>query len=248
MTTLQESVRPKPRSSEWKAVLILILLIPVLWSPPLVFRFFLFEPFSIPSGSMAPALLTGDYVLASKYAYGYGRYSFPYALPLFSGRISASDPVRGDIVVFCSGMDSNVDYIKRVVGLPGDRIQMQEGELVINDRPVARERLKDSPSTNVCGLDRARVKRWRETLPNGVSYETYDCIDNGLYDNTLVFTVPAGHVFVLGDNRDSSTDSRVMTSIGYVPMDNLVGRVSRIFWSMDEDGDPRMERFWKVVR
>ncbi|GLR89874.1 signal peptidase I [Bradyrhizobium iriomotense] len=249
MTTLQESVRPKPRSSEWKAVLILILLIPVLWSPPFVFRFLLFQPFSIPSGSMTPTLIVGDYVLASKYAYGYDRYSFPYALPLFSGRILASDPARGDIVVFRAGKDASVDYIKRVVGLPGDRIQMQQGELVINDRPVARERLKDSLNAAVCGLDPgARVKRWREALPNGVSYETYDCIDNGYYDNTLVYTVPAGHVFVLGDNRDNSTDSRVMTSIGYVPMDHLVGRVSRIFWSMTEDGDPRMERFWKAVR
>jgi signal peptidase I len=249
MTTLQEASNPAPRFREWKAVVILILLIPVVWSPPFLFRYFLFQPFNIPSGSMTPTLIVGDFVLATKYAYGYDRYSFPYSLPLFSGRIFASDPARGDIVVFRPSKNPTADYVKRVVGLPGDRIQMQDGQLVINDHRVARERLKDSLNASACGLDPgAKVKRWRETLPNGVTYETYDCIDNGYYDNTLIYTVPSGHVFVLGDNRDNSTDSRVMSAIGYVPMDNLVGRVSRIFWSMTSDGEPRMERFWRAVR
>ena len=248
MTAVQEAIRPSPRSREWKAVVILILLIPVLWSPPFLFRTFLYQPFNLPSGSMRPTLVVGDHVLAAKYAYGYSRYALPYSPPLFSGRIFGAMPERGDIIVFRLPKDTSVDYVKRVVGLPGDRIQMREGQLVINDQPVVRQRLRDSSDADACGLDPgAKVKRWRETLPNGVSYETYDCIDNGFYDNTNVYTVPEGQLFVLGDNRDNSTDSRVMSAVGFIPMENLIGRVGRIYWSVTEDGEPRMERFWKVV-
>ena len=249
MTTLEEAVRPTPRSREWKTVVILILMIPVLWSPLFLFRVFLFQPFNIPSGSMMPSLIVGDFVFAAKYAYGYSRYSLPYSPSWLSGRVFASEPERGDVVVFRLPKDPNINYVKRVVGLPGDRIQMKQGQLFINERAVSRARLSDSLNADACGLDPgAKVKRWRETLPNGVSYETYDCIDNGFYDNTNVYTVPDGHFFALGDNRDNSTDSRVMSAMGYVPMDHLVGRVRRIFWSITEDGDPRMERFWKMVR
>jgi signal peptidase I len=249
MTTIPQASRPSPRSREWKAIVILILLIPVLWSPPFLFRVFLFQPFNIPSSSMMPTLIVGDYVFAGKYAYGYSRYSFPSAPPLFSGRIFGAVPARGDIIVFRLPKDPNVDYIKRVVGLPGDRIQMQQGQLVINDQPVERERLTDQRHVDACGLDpRSRIKRWRETLPNGASYEIYDCVDNGFYDNTTVYTVPLGHLFVLGDNRDNSTDSRVMSAVGFIPLENIVGRVGRIYWSAAEGGDLRMERFWKVVK
>ncbi|MET4387786.1 signal peptidase I [Bradyrhizobium sp. F1.4.3] len=247
MTTLQDTIRPKAKSREWKAIVVLILLIPVLWSPPFLFRFFLYQPFNIPSGSMQPTLMVGDYVLAAKYAYGYDRYSFPYAPSWISGRIFAAEPDYGDIAVFRSPKDTSVDYVKRVVGLPGDRIQMREGQLVLNDKPVTRVALRDFAGGSACGLEAgAKVKRWRETLPNGASYLTYDCIDNGYYDNTNVYTVPPGHFFVLGDNRDNSTDSRAMSAMGFVPMDNLVGRATRIFWSLNANGEPRFERLGKV--
>jgi signal peptidase I len=247
MTSLSQTMRPsRAQSREWKAILILILLVPVLWSPLLLFRFVLYQPFSIPSGSMAPTLLVGDYVFAAKYAYGYGRYSLPFAPSWISGRVLAADPEYGDIVVFRTAKDNSVDYVKRVVGLPGDRIQMRQGRLVLNDRPVTRVALEAKPAGSACGGDdEAKVKRWRETLPSGAFYVTIDCDDDGFLDNTAVFTVPPGHFFVLGDNRDNSTDSR-MSTFGFVPMDNLIGKVTRIFWSLDEDGEPRFERMGKV--
>ncbi|WP_426615113.1 signal peptidase I [Bradyrhizobium sp. McL0616] len=247
MTILQDTIRPQARSSEWKAIVVLILLVPVLWSPPFLFRFFLYQPFNIPSGSMQPTLIVGDYILAAKYAYGYDRYSFPFAPSWISGRIFAADPDYGDVVVFRNPKDTSVDYVKRVVGLPGDRIQMREGQLILNDKPVIRLPRTTTYGGAACGLEPgAKIKRWREVLPNRVSYETYDCIDNGYYDNTNVYTVPPGHLFVLGDNRDNSTDSRAISAMGFVPMDNLVGRATRIFWSIAPDGEPRMGRLGKV--
>jgi signal peptidase I len=193
-------------------------------------RTFLFQPFSSPSGSMLPTLHVGDQYFVAKYAYGYSRYSLPGSPELFSGRIFGAAPERGDVVVFRNPRDPSVDYIKRVVGLPGDRIQMKDGQLYINDKPVARERLPDFVGHDACGSEpSAKVKRWRETLPNGVSYETLDCVDHGFFDDTNVYMVPAGHFFMMGDNRDNSTDSRVQSAVGYVPLDNLVGRLGMIF-------------------
>src|SRR5438132_9005380 len=198
----------------------------------LVIRTFLFQPFNIPSGSMKATLLVGDYLFVSKYSYGYSHYSIPLSPPLFSGRIFGSEPARGDVAVFRLPKDDSVDYVKRVVGLPGDRIQMKEGQLYINGVAVMRERLADFVGAEPCGSSPvARVKRWRETLPNSVSYETLDCVDNGFYDNTMVYTVPAGHFFLIGDNRDNSTDSRVLSAVGYVPLENFIGRVGMIYYS-----------------
>ncbi|MEA2940772.1 MAG: signal peptidase [Bradyrhizobium sp.] len=211
----------------------------------LVIRTFLFQPFNIPSGSMKATLLVGDYLFVSKYSYGYSHYSIPLSPPLFSGRIFGSEPSRGDVLVFRLPKDDSTDYIKRVIGLPGDRIQMREGLLHINDKPVVRERLSDFIGEDPCGSSdaTARVKRWKETLPNGVSYETLDCVDNGFYDNTNVYTVPANHFFMMGDNRDNSTDSRVLSAVGYVPFENIVGRAQMIFFSIAEG-----EHAWEIWR
>jgi signal peptidase I len=165
----------------------------------LVIRTLLFQPFNIPSGSMKATLLVGDYLFVSQFSYGYSRYSLPFSLPLFSGRIFASEPKRGDVAVFRLPRDTSVDYIKRVIGLPGDRIQMIGGLLHINGVPVKRERISDVLDDE-SGL---AVHRWRETLPNGVSYETLDLQDNGMLDNTEEYVVPPGHYFMMGDNRDN---------------------------------------------
>ncbi|WP_426442210.1 signal peptidase I [Bradyrhizobium genosp. P] len=211
----------------------------------LVIRTFLFQSFNIPSGSMEATLLVGDYLFLSKYSYGYTHYSLPFSPPLFSGRIFGSEPKPGDVVVFRLPSDDSIDYIKRVIGLPGDRIQMIDGQLYIDGAAVKRERAEDYIDRDA-GPRPIRVKRWHETLPNGVSYDTLDRIEGSEYDNTGVYTVPPGHFFAMGDNRDNSLDSRVPPArggVGYVPFENLIGQAKIIFFSIGDDASA-----WQVWR
>ncbi len=201
----------------------------------LVIRSVLFQPFSIPSGSMRPTLLEGDYLFVTKWAYGYSRHALPFSPNLFSGRIWSGEPERGDVAVFKFPPNPSIDYIKRVIGLPGDRIQVRDGLLRINGAPIRRElidRIDDEDVTERVGP----VDVYRETLPNGVSYRTLDLSKGTPGDDTREFIVPEGHYFMMGDNRDNSTDSRF--NVGYVPADHLVGRANIIFFSIAGGASP----------
>jgi signal peptidase I len=206
----------------------------------LVIRTFLFQPFNIPSGSMENTLLIGDYLFVEKYAYGYSRYSFPWGLAPVSGRIFGSDPARGDVVVFKFPPDPSTDYIKRVIGLPGDHVQMLNGQLYLNDKPIPKVRVDDYLETDSIGVVH-HIPRYRETLPGGKSYFVLDRIANGPADNTDLYVVPPGHYFMMGDNRDNSADSRA--DVGYVPAENLVGKAEILFFSVDDSA--RIWEFWK---
>jgi signal peptidase I len=193
-----------------------------------VIRTFLFEPFNIPSGSMESTLLVGDYLFVSKFSYGYSHFSFPFSPDFFSGRIFGSLPHRGDVIVFRYPPDPSEDYIKRVIGLPGDHIQLTDGQLYINGREVPRKAAGDDV-TKEDGV-RMVLRRYLEELPDGVDHYILKATDEGWANNTPEYVVPPHELFVLGDNRDNSADSRYW---GFVPMENLVGRAQVIFFSID---------------
>lgn len=209
----------------------------------LVLRIIFFQPFNIPSGSMKPGLLVGDFLFVSKPAYGYSRASLVWPmtrLPL-EGRIFASKPERGDVVVFKNRKDGNKDYIKRVIGLPGDSIEMINGHLHINGSPVQKEFIGLVPST--CRSRGPNVPAYRETLDTGVSYTVAECHgDQGDLDHKGPYLVPEGRYFMMGDNRDDSRDSRVLDAVGYVALDDIVGKADRLFFSVNGE----KARIWEI--
>jgi len=206
----------------------------------LVARTLLFQPFSIPSGSMKPTLLIGDYLFVSKMSYGYSKYSIPFSPDLFSGRIWTAEPVRGDIAVFRKPNQPDVDYVKRVIGLPGDRIQMKTGILYINGQPVKRELTGEYVQEKGYQAG-SKFPIYTETLPNGITFQTLDLEPNSIADNTRVFEVPSGNYFMMGDNRDNSLDSRF--DVGFVPLEFFVGKAKVIFFSVS-DGASAWQ-FWR---
>jgi signal peptidase I len=208
----------------------------------LFIRALLFQPFFIPSSSMESTLLIGDYLFVAKYSYGYSRHSLPFSPPIFSGRIAGVQPERGDIAVFKQPIDNRTDFIKRVIGLPGDTVQMKGGVLYLNDKAVPRVRVDDFIQRDAAG-NVHRIPQYRETLPNGVSYITLDRLRDSVWDNTGLYIVPAGHYFMMGDNRDNSSDSRVPDAVGYVPFENLIGKAEIIFFSAD--GSAAFWQFWR---
>mgnify|MGYP003632160764 CR=1 FL=1 len=208
----------------------------------LIIRTFLFEPFNIPSSSMRPTLLVGDYLFVSKYEYGYSRYSFPFGVGGFDGRIMGKVPQRGDVIVFKKPTDTSIDYIKRVVALPGETVQMIGGRLYINDERVEREAIGMKEYVGDNG-GRVKVHHYIETLPGGILHDIYEVKDNDMLDNTVKYRVPAGHVFAMGDNRDNSQDSRVQSQVGYIPVENIVGKAQRLFFSTN--GKARIYEIWK---
>jgi signal peptidase I len=251
-----EAAEPAPesapeQSAERKEDSFLIFLLKLVILVTL-FRSFVFSPFNIPSESMLPRLVNGDYLLAAKWPYGYSRHSLPFSLPILpETRVLAATPERGDVVIFKQPPLKELDYIKRVIGLPGDLVQMVDGQVYLNGVPIPKQRIADFEipisannqcyslqiiARNAAGTDVCRYPRYRETLPGGRHYEVLDLGPRQM-DNTEPVMVPEGHLFLMGDNRDNSEDSRFPAEpgrgIGLVPMDNLVGRATVVMWSTD---------------
>lgn len=208
----------------------------------LVVRTFAFEPFNIPSSSMVPSLLVGDFLFVSKYSYGYGSKGTFWGWVPFSGRLGGGEPKRGDVVVFKLPRDPSTDYIKRLIGLPGDTVQMRQGILYINGVPVERSRIEAPVNFDEDIEDLTKVAEYMEYLPQGSAHVIRKVNGTQSLDNTDVFTVPSGHYFFLGDNRDNSQDSRTK-NVGFVPEENLVGRAEILFFSIE--GDTRFWQIWK---
>ena len=248
--TAESETLPERKKESWWETLRFFLF---LFIAAIAIRSLLFAPFSIPSGSMLPNLMIGDYLFVAKWPYGYSRFSFPFGIASFDGRVLEGLPERGDIVVFRYPGRTNEDFVKRVIGLPGDQVEVRDGQVILNGEPVARQRIADlampvSPNSpcqeggatrQVTGPDGNAVcafPRFRETLPGGRSYEVLDQVSGGIGDNFAPVIVPEGQLFVMGDNRDDSLDSRFRTErggVGLLPVENVLGRATIAFWSTD---------------
>ena len=228
---MKKKIAPKKNENFFLSLVWIILI-------ALIFRAFLFQSYNIPSGSMLKNLLVGDYIFVSKYTYGYSKHSLPFSVPLIPNRIFSSEPMRGDVVVFKLPSDGKTDYIKRVIGMPGDKIQIINGEVYINNQRLSYKEIGVYEDNNLInrkkkalGCRNEKLKILEETLPNGKSYNILDSDINSYADNTGIYNVPKDHFFVMGDNRDNSQDSRYIKSVGFIPFDNLVGRAELIFFS-----------------
>jgi signal peptidase I len=260
--SVSEQNKPEEKNAFWETIVVLF----QAFLLAAVIRTVLLQPFTIPSGSMIPTLLVGDYLLVNKFSYGYSRYSLPVYNPeWFKGRLFGSEPKRGDVIVFRLPSDPQIDYIKRLVGLPGDKIQVIDGVLNINGKPVPRvaEGTFSTNESDTAGVgvqfsqDKyENVPVYRETLDTGATYQTLDLNPHSDGDNTQEFVVPAKHFFMMGDNRDNSSDSRF--TVGYVPEENLVGRASFIIFSIGNEtpflqvwkwpANLRYSRFFKSIK
>jgi len=206
----------------------------------LLIRSFIFEPFNIPSGSMKPNLLVGDFIFVSKYSYGFSKHSLPFSIPIIPGKIFSNTPDRGDVVVFKTPENNRTDYIKRVIGLPGDKIEIKNGIIFINGSEILRKKLNDFIDTDNKTSNK-RVRMYNEYFFNK-EINILDITDNGIADNTQLFNVPENHFFVMGDNRDNSQDSRFISTVGFIPYENLVGKAQFIFFSLE---NARFLQIWK---
>ena len=208
----------------------------------IIIRSLLIQPFYIPSSSMEPNLLVGDRLFVTKFSYGYSKHSFPFSPPIFKGRLISAEPKRGDVVVFKTPADNRTDYIKRLIGLPGDQIQFIDSNLYINNSEVLKSRISKNDKI-LCGKENIDVFTFEELLPNGKKHNSVYLKDYS-YKSSDQFIVPKDHYFFLGDNRDCSKDSRFLTSVGYVHKDNLVGKAQFIFFSSDKSIGSIFS-FWK---
>ena len=248
MAAAAQQAKKKSEEGLWETVKVILQALLIAF----VIRTFFYQPFNIPSASMYPTLKEGDYLFVSKLSYGYSKYSFNFQLGFkdfaidccpvnFAGRkVFASLPTRGDVAVFKLPHDTRIDYIKRVIGLPGDTIQMREGVLYIKVKGeaqfVAVKKTRIDDFVDPSGPQNGRpVAQYRETLPNGVSYNVLDLDPNGSADTTDEYIVPDGHFFMMGDNRDNSQDSRFVNAVGFVPYENFVGRADVIFFSIEKE-------------
>ena len=206
----------------------------------LMIRSFIIEPFNIPSGSMKPNLLVGDFLFVTKYSYGYSKHSLPFSIPLIPSKIFSSTPKRGDVVVFKTPLDNKTDYIKRVIGLPGDKIKIENGVLSVNNKVIYKKKIKDFVDIDN-NSKKSRIRQYKEYFFE-LEFNILDITDNGIADNTILYLVPKGHFFVMGDNRDNSQDSRFLNSVGYIPLENIVGKAQFIFFSLENS---RFYEIWK---